>query len=579
MNALASPTFTWLKGYMTLYDEHQRRNIQEYIFSLEEIQEQLEELVKARTEELNDANLQLKDEILERRANEENLRKSEEQKTSILDAIPCAVLGVKNRVIIFANDSTEDVFGWKPGELIGKNTRILCRNEEDFNEIAVLLNKSSWKKRNYRIEFICRKKNGDPFLCRMSVGRRHDLEEKDIVIVFEDITEYKRNQEERDRLQAQALHAQKLEAIGTLAGGIAHDFNNLLTGIMGNLSVALLKSGNDDVSTSLQRALQACERATSLTRQLLTFAKGGAPVKQLASVAEIVRDSAEFALRGANVACEFAVTDVLWAAEVDTGQLSQVISNLVINADQAMPNGGLLNISIDNEEFDIPSHNLSPGRYIRITVSDNGGGISKTSIGRIFEPYFTTKPSGNGLGLATTHSIITRHGGQIEVTSEVGCGTAFTIYLPVSSIKKQGEAQAKQAQIQEGTGRILLMDDEDFIRDVVVDMLDMMGYECVTCENGQQACTLYKQAFEAGCPFSAVIMDLTIPGGMGGVETMAEISLIDPMARGIVASGYCGDPVVASFREYGFVAAVPKPFTLSQVAETLAEILAPSCTP
>lgn len=413
----------------------------------------------------------------------------------------------------------------------------------------------------------------------MSAGGRHDLTEKDIVIVFEDITEYKRNQEERNRLQTQALHAQKLEAIGTLAGGIAHDFNNLLTGIMGNLSVALLKSGNDDVSTSLQRALQACERATSLTRQLLTFAKGGAPVKQLASVAEIVRDSAEFALRGANVACEFAITDGLWAAEVDTGQLSQVISNLVINADQAMPNGGLLNISIENVEFDMPSHNLSPGRYIRITVSDNGGGISKTSIGRIFEPYFTTKPSGNGLGLATTHSIITRHGGQIEVTSEVGCGTAFTIYLPVSSIKKQGEAEAKQVQIQEGIGRILLMDDENFIRDVVVDMLDMMGYECVTCENGQQACALYKQALEAGCPFSAVIMDLTIPGGMGGVETMAEISLIDPMARGIVASGYCGDPVVASFREYGFVAAVPKPFTLSQVAETLAEILAPSCTP
>ncbi|MHB8123600.1 MAG: hybrid sensor histidine kinase/response regulator [Desulfuromonadaceae bacterium] len=557
-----------------MHDEHQRRSIQEYIFSLEEMQEQLEELVKARADELNCANLQLKDEILERRANEENLRTSEEQKTSILDAIPCAVLGVKNRMIIFANDSTEDVFGWKPGDLIGKSTRVLYRNEEDFKEIAVIFNKSSWKKRNNRIEFICRKKNGDDFLCRMSAGGRHELEEKDIVIVFEDITEYKRNQEERDRLQAQALHAQKLEAIGTLAGGIAHDFNNLLTGIMGNLSVALLKSGNDDVSTSLQRALQACERATQLTRQLLTFAKGGAPVKQLASVAEIVRDSAEFALRGANVACEFAVTDGLWAAEVDTGQLSQVISNLVINADQAMPNGGLLNIAIENVAFDRTAHNLSAGHYIRITVSDNGGGISKTSMGRIFEPYFTTKPSGNGLGLATTHSIITRHGGQIEVTSEVGRGTTFTIYLPVSNIIKQDETQAEQVQISEGTGRILLMDDEDFIRDVVVDMLGMMGYECVTCKNGQQACTLYKQALETGCPFSAVIMDLTIPGGMGGVETMAEISLIDPMARGIVASGHCSDPVVASFRDYGFVAAVPKPFTLSQVAETLAEILA-----
>lgn len=576
MSSLSFPAFTWRQGVINMHDEHQIRNIQEYIFSLEEIQEQLEERVKERTEELNRANLQLKDEILERKANEKNLRKSEEHKSSILAAIPCAVLGVKNRVIIFANDSTEDIFGWKPEELIGKSTQILYRNEEDFKEIASLLNKAAWKKHNYRIEFICRKKNGDAFLSRMSVGKRHEREGKDIVIVFEDITEHKRNQEERDSLQAQALQTQKLEAIGTLAGGIAHDFNNLLTGIMGNLSVAHLKSGNDDISISLQRALHACERATSLTQQLLTFSKGGAPVKQLASVAEIVRDSAEFALRGANVACKFTVSDALWAAEVDTGQLSQVISNLVINADQAMPDGGLLNISLENVEFTMPSHKLSAGRYIMITISDNGGGISKTAIGRIFEPYFTTKPSGNGLGLATTHSIITRHGGQIEVASEAGHGTTFTIYLPVSSTVNHGEAQTKQVQIQEGTGRILLMDDEDFIRDVVVEMLDMMGYECVTCENGQQACDLYRQALETECPFSAVIMDLTIPGGMGGVETMAEISLIDPMARGIVASGYCGDPVVASFRDYGFVAAVPKPFTLSQMAETLAEILTPA---
>lgn len=575
MSVLSPPPFTWLKGYMTMQDEHQRRNIQKYIFGLEEIQQQLEELVKERTEELNSSNFQLKQEILERKLNEENLRKSEEQKSSILDAIPYAVLGLNNRVILFANDATESVFGWKPDELIGQSTRVLYRDEDNYREIAALLNDSPWKSRNHKIEFICRKKNGDAFLCRMNVDKRLELQEKDIVIVFEDITEYRRNQEERDSLQAQALQAQKLEAIGTLAGGIAHDFNNLLTGITGNLSVAIHKTGNNDVSTSLQRALQACERATSLTRQLLTFSKGGAPVKQLSSVAEIVRDSAEFALRGANVACEFAVSDDLWAAEVDTGQLSQVISNLVINADQAMPSGGLLNIAIKNVEFNRASQSLSAGRYIRITISDSGRGISKTDIDHIFEPYFTTKSSGNGLGLATTHSIITRHGGQIEVASEPGRGTTFTIYLPVSNSHKPDHAPMAQRHISEGTGRILIMDDEDFIRDVVADMLDMLGYECVTCENGQQACSLYKQALEAGCPFSAVIMDMTIPGGMGGVETMAQIRLIDPTARGIVASGYCGDPVVASYKDYGFVAAVPKPFTLNQMADTLADVLAP----
>ena len=575
MSLLITTTLTWLKGYMTMNVEHQRCNNKKHIFKLEETREQLEALVKERTEELNRTILRLKHEILERKANEENLRKSEEQKSAVLDAIPCAVLGLKNRVIIFANDSTEKVFGWKPDELIGKSTRILYKDEVSFKKIAVLLNKTSWKNRNYKIEFVCRKKNGDDFLCRMCVARRHELLEKNMVVVFEDITEYKRNQEERDSLQAQALQAQKLETIGTLAGGIAHDFNNLLTGIMCNLSVALLRPGDNDVSKPLQRALHASERATHLTRQLMTFAKGGAPVKQLASVAEIIRDSAEFALRGANVACKFTVTDDLWPAEVDTGQLSQVISNLVINADQAMPNGGLLNISVENVEFEVPSHNLAAGRYIRINVSDNGEGISKTALGRIFEPYFTTKPSGNGLGLATTHSIITRHGGQIEVASELGRGTTFTIYLPVPKIKKTDEVHMKQVHISEGTGRILLMDDEYFIRDVTVDMLGMMGYKCVTCENGQQACSLYKQAMEAGCPFSAVIMDLTIPGGMGGVETMAQIRLIDPTALGIVASGYCGAPEFASYKDYGFVAAVPKPFTLSQIAETLLRVLKP----
>ena len=560
---------------MTVQDEHQRRDIQKYIFNLEEMQEKLEELVQERTDELNSANLRLRQEILEGKAKEENLRKMEGQKSSILDAIPYAVLGVNERVIIFANDATEAVFGWPPDTLIGKSTRVLYRSEEEFREIAALFNPPAGELLNFSREFVCRKSCGADFPCRISVARNSKSQGNDIVVVFEDITEYKRIQEERESLQAQALQVQKMEAVGTLAGGIAHDFNNLLTGIMGNLSVALLKTDNDGVHTSLRRALHASERATCLTRQLLTFAKGGAPVKQLASIAEIVRDSAEFALRGANVACEFAIPDDVWAAEVDVGQLSQVISNLVINADQAMPGGGLLRIAIENVTFELPSHHLPAGRYSRIIISDQGGGIPKAYLGRIFDPYFTTKQSGSGLGLATVHSIITRHGGQIEVASEMERGTTFTIYLPVSNREQPDTAQVAHAPIPTGFGRILLMDDEAFIRDVAVDMLEVMGYECVTCENGQQACVLYQEALAEGSPFAAVIMDLTIPGGMGGVEAMSRIRLIDPAARGIVASGYSGDPVVASYREYGFLAAVPKPFTLQQMAETLAGVLAP----
>ena len=231
----------------------------------------------------------------------------------------------------------------------------------------------------------------------------------------------------------------------------------------------------------------------------------------------------------------------------------------------------MLRISIENTEFNAPAHNLPSGRYIRLTIADEGTGIPEEHLGRIFDPYFTTKQSGSGLGLATVHSIITRHGGQIEISSEVGRGTTFTIFLPASD-RKLNVAQKEDELVVAGFGRILVMDDEDFVRSVVADMLDILGYECIACENGQQACELYQQAMEADRPFSAVIMDLTIPGGMGGVDAITAIRRIDPAARGIVASGYSSDLVVANHNDYGFVAAIPKPFTLRQIAETLYEV-------
>jgi PAS domain S-box-containing protein len=393
-----------------------------------------------------------------------------------------------------------------------------------------------------------------------------------------DISEQVKATEDRIQLEKQLLHAQKLDSLGVLAGGLAHDFNNLLTGIMGNLSVALMRSGdNQQISTPLERALQASERAADLTRQLLTFAKGGAPIKQVASLANIIRDSAGFALHGTNVSIEFAIPDDLWPAEVDIGQIGQVVSNLVINADQAMPGGGLLRIAADNLEAAAPSELpvLPTGRYIRIKVIDQGVGIPTEYLDRIFDPYFTTKQQGSGLGLATVHSIITRHGGAIKVDSETGHGAVFTLWLPASDKSLESDVRPEYPFLA-GKGKILVMDDEEILRELAQDMLDMLGYECVTCKEGVQACELYSQALQTGKPFSVVIVDLTIPGGMGGLETMKRLLKMDPGVKVIVASGYSSDPVVASYKDYGFAAAVPKPFSIQQMARAIDGILSVS---
>lgn len=385
------------------------------------------------------------------------------------------------------------------------------------------------------------------------------------IIAVDDVTELR-------RIQDDLLRTSKLESLGELAGGIAHDFNNMLTAVIANLSMAILQPAREETVQRLQHALQAAERATDLTRQLLTFSKGGSPVKRLASVADIVRESAGFALRGSNVACTFDIPEDVWAAEVDGGQLSQVISNLLINADQAMPTGGIISISMENVRLTARSRTMPAGRYLKIVIADQGIGIPSEHLTRIFDPYFTTKSSGNGLGLATTHSIIARHGGCIEVTSLLGQGTTFTIYLPASD-RKVEELPKRKQPLRQGTGRILAMDDENDIRKVVCKMLEVLGYECVTCKNGQEACNLYRAALEKGERFSAVIMDLTVAGGMGGVEAMAKIREMDPGARGIIASGYSGDTSFVSYRDHGFSLAISKPFTIHQLAEGLAEVL------
>ena len=388
-----------------------------------------------------------------------------------------------------------------------------------------------------------------------------------VVLVFRDVSEKRKMEEER-------LKIHKLESIGLLAGGIAHDFNNILTAFMGNISLSkLYVKPEGKIFERLEEMEKATLRAMDLTGQLLTFSKGGAPVKKTLSISELIKDCAIFALRGSNVQCEFSFSDDLWPSEIDEGQISQVINNMIINADQAMPEGGEIQVCAENMVVDAKlSLPLRPGRYIKISIQDQGSGIPKERLPRIFDPYFTTKQKGSGLGLATAYSIIDKHDGYIVAESELGVGSTFYIYLPASE-KKVPEVKETRTKAFVGKGRILVMDDEALIRDIAGKLLSRIGYDVEFAKDGAEAVKRYQKAMESGKSFDAVIMDLTIPGGMGGKEAVQRVLKIDPNVNAIVSSGYSNDPVMSDFRKYGFKGVVTKPYTIEELGKTLLEIL------
>lgn len=379
---------------------------------------------------------------------------------------------------------------------------------------------------------------------------------------------------ERKKMESELRKAEKLESIGVLAGGIAHDFNNLLMGIMGNISLARLQTKpGTQVFELLEQTEQASARATSLTKQLLTFAKGGEPILKATSMAGILEESAEFALRGSNVKSDLAVPEDLWPAEVDAGQISHVFHNLVLNANQAMPDGGTLRIRAKNVEVG-PDHalRLTPGRYVAISVQDEGAGIPPDHLSKVFDPYFTTKQSGTGLGLATAYSIVQKHSGDITVDSPPGGGTTFRVYLPASDKDLPRAGPAMEVPVV-GKGRILIMDDEEAVRDVALGMIQALGYDGVGAGDGGETIELYRQAEEGGQPFEAVVLDLTVRGGMGGKETVRHLLELDPGVRAIVSSGYSTDPVMSDFEQHGFKGVVAKPYRVSELSEALRRVI------
>ncbi|AGF76893.1 PAS domain S-box [Desulfocapsa sulfexigens DSM 10523] len=478
-------------------------------------------------------------------------------------------------VIILINKVAEDLTGWSCEEAAGKplaevftilneQTRQRCENPVTrvlaSGEIIALANHTILISRDGSEYSIA--DSGAPI-------RDENSEVVGVVLVFRDVTA------ERER-EAELAKGRKLESVGLLAGGIAHDFNNILTAIMGNINLALLFSNPEERAYALlQDAEKASLRAKDLTQQLLTFSKGGEPIKELATIKNIIEDSACFILRGSNVSCNFHCDNDLWPVEIDQGQVSQVIQNIIINADQAMPKGGEVNVYCSNVSCEqcgeLP---LPPRDYLRISIQDSGIGMAGSLLENIFDPYFTTKQEGSGLGLAVSHSIISKHGGYITVESEPGRGTTFTLYLPAERDKKLVVAvRQEDAGGMPGKAKIMIMDDDEMVRSVAEAMLNHFGYEVILARDGVEAISFYREALESDTPIDLVVMDLTIPGGMGGQEAVREIHKIDPQAKIIVSSGYSNDPIMANYRDHGFLGAMTKPFQLHDFKVTLQRVL------
>lgn len=387
------------------------------------------------------------------------------------------------------------------------------------------------------------------------------------VWVFRDIT--------KDvEIQEQLQKRQKLESIGVLAGGIAHDFNNLFAGIFGYIELAVLETKEQNVKQYLNESMSAINRARSLTDQLLTFSKGGTPKIQIQKIFPFLQDTAKFALSGSNVNCNFDVQDDLYYCFYDKNQITQVVENLVRNAQESMPGGGTIvikgcNISISNKEH----AELRDGDYVKISVIDSGTGIKPKDLKQVFDPFFSTKPKGHGLGLSASYSIIKQHGGTIEIDTKPGKGSTFSFYLPAKKETQNKKRTRPAVPVHKGTGKIVLMDDQKVILDSISFILNSFGYDVICKENGEGVIEYLKSSTCERCSIKAMIFDLTIPGGMGGKETIEKVREIDKNVPVFVSSGYADDPIMAKPEKYGFTASIGKPFKIAELVELLNKYL------
>ncbi len=498
-----------------------------------------------------------------------------EQMTKLANAVEqspdCVVIANMNGIIEYVNPAFVKLTGYSREDAIGKTPKILQSGKHNK-----YFYKKLWKTilagQTFSGVFVDKKKNGDLF-----------YEEKAITPISISIAEKKHTHfvsTGRDitinrKLEDELHKAKRFESIGVLAGGLAHDFNNILTTILGNTNLAmLLLNPQDKVYKNLSDVEKATMRARDLAQQLLTFTKGGLPVREAAPIDELITGTVEFALKGSNVISEFIIAKDLYPVEIDTGQIHQVLNNLVINAMQAMPDGGGFKVVCQNIDEDEASkiESLEKRKYIKISFKDHGTGIEKEDLAKIFNPYFTTKESGSGLGLASSFSIIKNHGGLIKVESELGKGTTFYIYLP-ASVKKVVIVDNNENISIKGKGKVLLMDDEKPVRDLTSEILQYVGFEVEVVKDGKEAIEVYKNAMKTDVIIDAVIMDSTIPGGMGGKETIAELLQVDPDANVIIADGNANDPVVENYKDYGFSGVIKKPFKVNELNRALNKVM------
>lgn len=501
---------------------------------------------------------------------ERRLKESQQWLTTTLKSIGDAVIATDiNGCVIFMNPIAESLTGWTQKEASGKHLKKI------FN----IINEKTGKQVDDPVTRVLREGIvvglANHTLLISKDGTRRSIDDsgapiKDengkiigVVLVFRDVSE-------KRRIEQELMKADKLNSLGILAGGIAHDFNNILTAILGNIILAKeFTRPGEKIYERLIEAEKASLRAKDLAQQLLTFSSGGAPIKKTMFISDLLKESALFALSGSNVQCEFSISNNLWAVEIDEGQINQAINNLIINAIQSMPEGGRIKLTAENVTV---SEGEKKGRYVKISIVDQGIGIPKEHLPKIFEPYFTTKQKGSGLGLAIVYSIIKKHDGYIEVETELGVGTTFKVYLP-ASLKNVFMRKGLKEKIQTGKGKILVMDDEELVRKVIGEMLVFLGYEVEFAKEGIEAIELYKKAKAQGQPFDAIIMDLTIPKGMGGKETINKLLEIDPTVKAIVSSGYSTDPVMTEFTKYGFKGFIIKPFKIKELGEVLYRVI------
>ncbi len=520
--------------------------------------------------------LEIATDITERKKTETNLAAERERLAVTLRSINDGVIATDTEGrITLLNQAAETLTGWTIQESIGRHLDEVYQLQDEktarpCSSPLIMLQTPGATLDHYQqtqlIDHAGERKN---IAQRGAPLKDIDGQVIGLVLVFNDITEQLRTEKELIKIK-------KLESIGVLAGGIAHDFNNILAAILGNLDLSIRDEQlSEKTLRRLTQAQTASYRARDLTQQLLTFAKGGQPVKKTASLPEVVRESAEFVLRGDKVACNFAFPDDLWLVDIDKGQISQVIQNVIINASQAMPHGGTIQVSGSNFAS---SEKLNPtlaagGRSVRLDIEDEGIGIPANVIDRIFDPYFTTKQEGSGLGLAISHSIINKHGGTITVDSTPGSGSRFSIFLPTTQGVTTASEATEAAVASTRSARILVMDDEAAVREIAEEMLKEMGHQVLLADDGLEALQIYKEALQSDQPIDLILLDLTIPGGVGGKDAMEQLLAIDNKVQAIVSSGYSNDPIMANYSDYGFRAAIAKPYQLNDLARTINQLI------